>query len=184
MGQTLDIVSNGIPFRVRILISGDRYGLNEALTLDGQPQVEFYDRRYMHTRHGQFVTRYYVSTILDSAFGFGLVLQGDVPSWRVEAAEMAQVKEWLKLNVGPALKLDHTKFTGLYQSDVVLPGTPVMIEKGYCGVVENRTVAGQTYVKVTHQYRPTSGAYEAVENRFATIANQHLLYERDGIGPV
>jgi hypothetical protein len=57
--------------------------------------IEFYDPRYQHTPIGQFVQRYYVSTILERDTG-GLALQGDIPEWTVSAADMAEIRSWLR----------------------------------------------------------------------------------------
>ena len=44
---------------VRIVEKGDKYGLKDGLTHEGdEPLVEFYDTRYEHTNLGQFVSRY------------------------------------------------------------------------------------------------------------------------------
>jgi hypothetical protein len=89
-------------FNVRIVRKGDRYGRNNVLTHDkeDQPLVEFYDNRYPHTEYGQFVSRYYVSTILGTdRWGRGeggLMLDGGVPSWTVSALDMDTVRAYLK----------------------------------------------------------------------------------------
>jgi hypothetical protein len=57
--------------------------------------VEFYDTRYPHTQYGQFVSRYYVDTILDGS-DCGLCLDGGVPSWTVSAEDMKTVRSFLK----------------------------------------------------------------------------------------
>ena len=82
-------------FNVRIVRHGDAYGLNDALTHDGAPMVEFYDRRHMHTPRGQFVTRYYAHTLLDRPIG-GLTLDGGVPAWTVGADDMRLVLAYLR----------------------------------------------------------------------------------------
>jgi hypothetical protein len=52
-------------YNIRIVKNGDKYGLNHKLTYDeNKPMVEFYDARYPHTEYGQFITRYYIGTIL------------------------------------------------------------------------------------------------------------------------
>lgn len=80
---------------VRLVEKGDKYGLNGCLTHDkGDPLVEFYDTRYKHTDFGQFVSRYYLSTLLKSENG--LCLQGDVPSWSVGEACMNRIRDWLR----------------------------------------------------------------------------------------
>lgn len=89
-------------FNVRIVRAGDRYGRDFCLTHDkeDEPLVEFYDTRYPHTEYGQFVSRYYVSTILGTdRYGSGeggLMLDGGVPSWTVSAQDMDTVRAYLR----------------------------------------------------------------------------------------
>ena len=83
-------------FNVRIVRTGDAYGLNDCLTNDGAPLVEFYDNRHMHTSRGQFVSRYFVFTILERADGLGLMLDGGVPAWTVSADDMRIVGAYLR----------------------------------------------------------------------------------------
>lgn len=82
-------------FNVRIVRKGDHYGLDFCLTHSkDEPLVEFYDARYPHTEFGQFVTRYYVSTILERERN-GLCLDGGIPEWSVSANDMDIVRAWL-----------------------------------------------------------------------------------------
>lgn len=88
-------------FNVRIVRAGDRYGRDNCLTHDeDKPLVEFYDTRYPHTEFGQFVSRYYVETILGTdRWGRGeggLMLDGGVPSWTVSAEDIDIVREYLR----------------------------------------------------------------------------------------
>ena len=83
-------------FNTKIINTGDKYGRADCLTNEGEAMIEFYDPRYQHGPLGQFVTRYCVSTILDTNVGHGLALQGDVPEWTVSAADMAEIREWLR----------------------------------------------------------------------------------------
>jgi hypothetical protein len=88
-------------FNVRVVNKGDKYGLNNVLTHnEDKPLVEFYDVRYPHTEFGQFVSRYYVSTILgDDGYGpkdSGLNLHGGVPEWTVSERHMDIVRAYLK----------------------------------------------------------------------------------------
>jgi hypothetical protein len=88
-------------FNVRIVNKGDKYGLDNCLTHEGdKPLVEFYDTRYLHTEFGQFVSRYYVETILsDDGYGpkdCGLILHGGVPEWTLSAKDMDTVRNFLK----------------------------------------------------------------------------------------
>jgi hypothetical protein len=82
-------------FNVRIVRKGDKYGLDFCLTHNKDAAlVEFYDTRYPHTEFGQFVSRYYVSTILERD-NRGLCLEGSEPEWSVTASDMAIVRAWL-----------------------------------------------------------------------------------------
>jgi len=88
-------------FNVRVVKQGEKYGRDFCLTHDGdRPLVEFYDTRYMHTEFGQFVSRYYVETILsekgNGPKNCGLNLHGGVPEWTVSAEDMDTVRGWLK----------------------------------------------------------------------------------------
>ncbi len=88
-------------FNVRVVNKGDKYGLDFCLTHEeDKPLVEFYDVRYPHTEFGQFVSRYYVSTILgDDGYGpkdSGLNLHGGVPEWTVSERHMDIVRAYLK----------------------------------------------------------------------------------------
>lgn len=85
-------------YNVRVVQTGDKYGRNDCLTNDKQPLVEFYDSRYDQSDfmgRGQFVSRYYVDTILDGEYPNGLWLYGGEPEWTVSADEMRQVKQYL-----------------------------------------------------------------------------------------
>ena len=91
------IVFKADKFNVRVVSRGDKYGLNFALTHNGiMPLVEFYDSRYPHTEFGQFVSRYYLDTIINRDDRFGLSLDSGVTAWTVPAEAMAEVIETLK----------------------------------------------------------------------------------------
>ena len=92
-------------WNVRIVNTGDNYGLNMCLLNVKAPMVEFYDVRYRHTPYGQFVSRYYISTILSQdsrggEYSNGLCLDGRVPAWHVSAEDMQQVITFLKVHNG------------------------------------------------------------------------------------
>ena len=85
-------------FNVRIVNTGDKYGRNDCLTNDKDALVEFYDSRYDlqdFMGRGQFVSRYYVETILNGEYPNGLSLDGGIPAWTVSADEMFDVKAYL-----------------------------------------------------------------------------------------
>ena len=96
----------GLRFNLVLICEGDSYGLDNCLTHDevNKPMVEFYDARYPHTEHGQFVSRYYVAS-LDGTCQFsngypinmvGLCLDGGVDPWAIDANAGEQVLRWLK----------------------------------------------------------------------------------------
>lgn len=85
-----------LTWAVRLIQLGDNYGLGDKLVHDRvDPLVEFYDTRYSHTPLGQFVSRYYLSTLLDREADTGLNLDGGVPSWSVSAEAMNAIHLWL-----------------------------------------------------------------------------------------
>lgn len=78
-------------FKVVVVKNGDSYGRNNVLTHDKDDElVEFWD-----TKHDQFVSRYYKSTLLERDSG-GLLLQGDVPEWSISSVGMNEVREMLR----------------------------------------------------------------------------------------
>ena len=88
-------------FNVRIVNTGDKYGRFDCLTNDGEQLVEFYDRRYDHAAdmgRGQFVQRYFTSTILQGRYPRGLSLDCGITAWSVSAEGMRQVIEYLRSN--------------------------------------------------------------------------------------
>lgn len=86
-------------FTVLYLDPQDAHPHFENSTAD-KPVVEFYDKTYKHTPDGQFTGgRYYAATLLIDAGSLrtrGLDLNGGVPSWKVPAADMCRVFDWLK----------------------------------------------------------------------------------------
>lgn len=92
------------PFNVRLVEAGDRYGRDFCLTHEYEPSdidkamVEFYDARFLHTKFGQFVSRYYVSTLLepyeylDGDEEAGLDLMGYEPAWKVDGKDMKFIR--------------------------------------------------------------------------------------------
>ena len=90
--------TDGRVFALRVVNQGDAYGRNGCMTHDeAAPMVEFYDTIYAgedpdtFTGHlGQFVTRYYVSTLMDTDPTRGLQLDGGVAVWTVTADSLAQ----------------------------------------------------------------------------------------------
>lgn len=88
------IAENGVKFKVVIIEVGDTYGVSHCLTNQSKvPLVEFYDTRFQHTEHGQFVSRYHLHTLLQS--NAGLDLQGGVDSWSIDSKSMEKVRKFL-----------------------------------------------------------------------------------------
>lgn len=86
-----------VDFTVRLVKKGMGYGINFALVHGkDDPLVELYDQRYQHTVHGQFVGRYYLSTLRARPANTGLLLDGGNPEfWCIDAAGMEAVNTWL-----------------------------------------------------------------------------------------
>lgn len=83
----------------RILRKGDAYGRDDCLEWEEEePGIEFYDGRYPHTPCGQFISRYYLSTLLGDGKNFprGLCLDGGVPAWVLDGPEVLAVLEWAR----------------------------------------------------------------------------------------
>lgn len=99
--QAIDtaIGPKGRPFNVRLVRQGERYGRDGVLIHDEHdPLVEFYDATYAgecpdaFSGHlGQMVSRYYVSTLLETNWREMrcLDLDGGVPEWRVTGQSVA-----------------------------------------------------------------------------------------------
>lgn len=91
--KTTNVKQSDFSFKAVIIEKGDNYGLNDCLTHEEvRPLVEFYD-----TRYDQFVSRYYVKTILE--VDSGLNLHGGVEDWTIDKTGMDFVKDWLKNNI-------------------------------------------------------------------------------------
>ena len=78
---------NGVTFNYRVIKKGDHYGRNDCLTHDkSDAMIEFYDDRFKHTDHGQFVSRYYIKTLIDHLGDHtGLCLDGGISEWSIDA---------------------------------------------------------------------------------------------------
>jgi len=90
---------NGIPFNVRIVKTGDRYGLHDQL-IHEKPgaMVEFYDARNPEfdetgNKRGQFVSRYYWRTIRNHLkTGQGICLHGAYPdTWSIDGETLGTI---------------------------------------------------------------------------------------------
>ena len=61
---------------------------------DNQPTylINFYDSRYPHTAHGQFISNYLLETLQESTTG--VILDRGSPDWFINKAELEQVMAW------------------------------------------------------------------------------------------
>lgn len=88
---------------IRVVIKGQKYGLDNCLThTSDEPLVEFYDREHDHTEFGQFVSRYYLSTVMNSTVKTHkeyLSLVGHVDEWRIRGDEMNRIRETISSNL-------------------------------------------------------------------------------------
>lgn len=84
---------NGLTFRVLYLPDGTSPNFPH-MTPHDEPFVEFYDLRYNHTPDGQFISRYYLSTLV-AQWPPGLDLDANVEFWTVDALSMDRVMGWL-----------------------------------------------------------------------------------------
>ena len=89
----------GRSFNVRIVRSGDKYGRDHCLTHAGEPMVAFDDADSAGSSFGplgQFVSRYYVSTLAERPKHTGLNLEGGVEVWTVDEDAMELVLDHLE----------------------------------------------------------------------------------------
>ena len=116
---------SGITWCARLVCKGDNYGLNHCLEHnESDPLVEFYDMdsvaaqkmresdnlqmRYEAQEYGQFVSRYYLSTLneTDWSKSSGLNLDGGVDRWSVSGGYMDQVMFMFNLEMDERAELD------------------------------------------------------------------------------
>ncbi len=88
--------ANGRAFFVRVVMQGERYGLEDRITHKGtDPLIEFFDYKTANQKtfgpRGQFVSRYLASTLADHLDGAGLCLAGGVSAWAVDGEALAPV---------------------------------------------------------------------------------------------
>ena len=87
--HTAYTASNGIPFNVRLINTGEPVG---HLNMPANAQmIEFYDARFSHTKHGQFVSRYYLKTLSGQPHQEGLRLDGGVAGWWIDGETLRTI---------------------------------------------------------------------------------------------
>jgi hypothetical protein len=84
--------TSGVPWRMVVIRNGDFYGVphngKRACLNRADTMIEFWDRRHNHDaeHQAQFVSRYYLTSILDCCDG--LILDGGVPDWQLSKESM------------------------------------------------------------------------------------------------
>lgn len=106
MSQERFTNDKGRTFTVRIVREGDAYGLNDCLRNDDpRPMVEFYDATYDTQKswdfdpvtkgRGQFISRYFAETLLETPFNSGLCLHGGKEDvWSIDGTTMGEILAW------------------------------------------------------------------------------------------
>jgi len=90
--QLLFTSEAGLPFRAVYLPQTETSGYSGSL-------IHFYDTRFPVERYGQYVSGYYVSTLLDDYDALcqrGLCLDGAISTWSIDPASTRSVLDWLK----------------------------------------------------------------------------------------
>lgn len=100
LNNTIVLTNNQrIPFIARLVNPGDKFGQHLQLSVS-EPQVHIFDTRYNFNPHlgfvGQFVSAYYVSTLLEGEYPNGLQLDGGTEEWQLSKDNMHTLIEWLK----------------------------------------------------------------------------------------
>jgi hypothetical protein len=90
---------NGIKFYVRLVLKGDRYGLDDCKVHDeDEPMVEFYawKWRHLHGPRGYFVSRYNANTLVEHG-SYGLCLDGANREYDLDTVAFTNVITMLAL---------------------------------------------------------------------------------------
>ena len=97
MSKILHFTSHNVPFVANILEKGDNLGLKNTLIHEHiEPVVQFFDARYPHNPLGQFVSSYFLSSLLHgSSKHSGLLLDTGSPDWCIDQKDMKEVCQWL-----------------------------------------------------------------------------------------
>jgi hypothetical protein len=65
--------------------------------IEDKYMVKFFDARHKHTPDGQFISDYYLDTILDGLNG--LDLYTSEPSWKIDARWMSIIRDWASYHI-------------------------------------------------------------------------------------
>ena len=95
-------------FIARVLLKGDKYGLNNCLVHEGDlPSIEFFDTDNMVGQGGsdkfqfpgQFVgARYFLDTFMEGNRDAGLCMDLGIPEWSLTGNESRECAEWIEAN--------------------------------------------------------------------------------------
>lgn len=110
MHDLILIADNNRRFGVRVVRDGDNYGLGDCLVHQGETMIEFYDLHHADRfPDGQFVSRYYWTTLRTHGAN-GLCLDGgNRDAWTVDVSVMEQVQrlvQQIEREAPPALDSD------------------------------------------------------------------------------
>lgn len=95
MVKRIDILSHtGHPMRAVLVPAGEALPNHPKAKIEDKALIEFYDSRYPHTPDGQFVSRYYLETLQRNDRRVGLILEGGIEDWRIDAETQAIVLDW------------------------------------------------------------------------------------------
>ena len=99
LNNTIVLVNNRVAFIARLVNPGEKFGQHLQLSVN-EPQVHIYDSRYNFNPQlgfvGQFVSAYYVSTLLQDEYPHGLQLDVGTEEWQLSKGNMHTLIEWLK----------------------------------------------------------------------------------------
>ena len=103
LNNTIVLVNNRIPFLARLVMPGDKFGPHNTYCVN-EPQVHIYDSRFNFNQHlgfvGQYVSGYFVATLLQDEYPHGLQLDGGNEEWALSKDNMHTLIEWLKEETG------------------------------------------------------------------------------------
>jgi hypothetical protein len=95
--KVLDINGVAGPMRVLFVPKGEPSPHHKSSENQTDSVVEFYDSRYPHTPDGQFISRYYASTLLeDEGMCHGMDLYGGEKDWKINGPEIELVRGWVR----------------------------------------------------------------------------------------
>jgi len=96
--------AHGVVFRAVVVEPNEaivlRHGRPAVRNEYTKPVVKFFDTRHDHGPFGQFVSDYFIETLIEGARDRqvrGLILWDTTPAWRLDAQAYQRVIDWLKI---------------------------------------------------------------------------------------